>query len=125
MAAQESWMQREARERQESEQGLQIACAVLDRLAVRSVEVHYDGAGDSGAIEKVLYQPEPRLGIPEGLQELLETYVYRHLPGGWEINAGSFGTVNLDVRTRQAQQDHHEREDDTEYDDFALNDEQL
>jgi hypothetical protein len=109
MAKKESWEQREAREREESKVGLRKACEVLARLGVRTVEVHYDGAGDSGFIQELDYDPEPQAGIPEGLRGLVEQFVYSHLPGGWELNEGSFGTVTIDVSSRKARRDHNWR----------------
>jgi hypothetical protein len=110
MAAQESWEEREARQRKESEARFHTACEVLQRLDIHIVEVAYDGSGDEGFIQKVHYQPEPSAGIPEGLQNQIEDYAYHQLPGGWEINEGSYGTMRINVRTRKAHCDHHWRE---------------
>jgi hypothetical protein len=110
MAKQESWQEREARERKEAEAGLRTVCAVLDRLSVETVEVDFDGSGDEGFVTEVRYLPEPPAGIPEGLKDLVENFVYRILPGGWEINEGSYGTTRIDVSTAKADTDHHWRE---------------
>jgi hypothetical protein len=112
MAKQESWQEREKRERLQAEQGLRVACKVLQRLGVATVEARYDGAGDEGWIQEVRYDPSPPAGLPEGLQPLIEAYVGTRLPPGWEINAGSSGKMTIDVNTRAARLDHHWKEDD-------------
>jgi hypothetical protein len=112
VAAQESWEEREARQRKESEARFRTACEVLRRLGVHTVEVEYDGIGDEGFIQKVHYQPEPSAGIPEGLQNHIEDFAYHQLPDGWEINEGSYGTMRINVRTGKADCDHHWREPD-------------
>lgn len=112
MAEQESWQEREARERKESEIRFRTACEVLERLRVQTVEVEYDGSGDEGFIQTIRYQPEPPAGIPEGLQHQIEDFAHRRLPGGWEINEGSYGTMRIDIHTREADCDHHWRDPD-------------
>jgi hypothetical protein len=112
MAAQESWQERESRERKESEIRLGTACEVLERLLVQTVEVEYDGSGDEGFIQAVRYHPEPPAGIPEGLTHLIQDFAHRQLPSGWEINEGSYGTMRIDVSTRRAACDHHWRDPD-------------
>lgn len=112
MAKQESWHEREARERKESAARLRPACEVLERLEVQTIEVEYDGSGDEGFIQAVRYQPEPSAGVPDGLHHLIEDFAYRQLPGGWEINEGSYGTMRIDVHTCQADCDHNWRDQD-------------
>jgi hypothetical protein len=118
MAKKESWQEREARERKEAEVGLRTACLVLGRLGVEAVEVEFDGSGDEGFLTGVRYRPEPPAGIPEGLEHLVRTFVYRELPGGWEINEGSYGTVRIDVSTATAGTNQHWREPEEADEDF-------
>jgi hypothetical protein len=64
----------------------------LREAGIANVWIHYDGSGDSGAIERI----EPQT-IPEALQQALEEHAYDLLPGGWEINEGSHGVITIDV----------------------------
>ncbi len=114
----ESWQEREARERKEAEADLRKACLVLARLGVETVEVDFDGPGDEGFLKGVRYRPEPPAGIPEGLEELVRNFVYRDLPGGWEINEGSYGTTRIDVSTASADTDHHWRTEEEAEEEF-------
>jgi hypothetical protein len=112
MAAQESWQEREARMRRQAEQELDVVCEVLRRLGVEKIMARYDGAGDDGWVQEIRYSPEPPAGLPEGLTERVEHFVYTRLPSGWEINEGSFGTMTIDVSTAHAALDHHWKEED-------------
>jgi hypothetical protein len=114
----ESWEQREAHLRKEGEAGLRRACEVLALLGVATVRVRYDGSGDEGFVEEVVYEPAPPAGVPDGLGGLVNNFVYAFLPDGWEINAGSYGTITVDVKSAWALHDHHWREDDEWDDDF-------
>lgn len=64
---------------------------------IKSLEVRYDGSGDSGGIESWDLEPNnPR--IKDELEGLLEDWIYRALEeyhGGWEINEGSSGTFTF------------------------------
>jgi hypothetical protein len=110
----ETWQQREARERLEAMAALKVACAALRRLGVETVEARYDGAGDQGWVQEVRYVPEPAAGLPEGLPQVIERFVYVRLPAGWEINEGSEGTLTIDVKTGRDQLLHHWKDEGTE-----------
>jgi hypothetical protein len=110
MAYQESWKEREARLQREARAQAEIACQILTRLGVVSVEADYDGAEDAGSIQKVRYLPPPRAGVPAGVERVLKQFLGYELPDRWEINDGSFGTVTLHVPTCEAVVDHHRRE---------------
>src|ERR1700681_2109266 len=107
----EDWLtEYEARKADEQEQArekIRRGCEVLERLGVAKVTVAYDGVGDSGSGEGVTFDPDPAAGIPEGLTNLIEDAAYAFLPGGWEINEGSFGTLEIDVRGRKLNRDHN------------------
>jgi hypothetical protein len=118
MAERETWQQREAREKREAEEGLRTACAVLRRLGVGQVEAKYDGVGDEGWVQEVRFAPPPPPGLPEGLQALIEQYVYTRLPAGWEVNSGSNGTMTIDVATGKANLDHHWKEGEEDFEDL-------
>src|SRR5947208_1047806 len=89
------------KEQEQARQQIHRACAVLERLGVATVTVAYDGVGDSGSVEGVAFDPEPAAGVPEGLTHLIEGAAYAFLPGGWEINEGSFGTLEIAVSERK------------------------
>jgi hypothetical protein len=68
----------------------------LGQLSVRQVTAHFDGYGDSGQIEHFEVEPE-NVALDDALQWELEAFLLAHLPGGWEINAGSFGDFTVEV----------------------------
>lgn len=83
----------------------------LRAAGVVSVLVEFEGYGDSGCIERVT-----AVGVGGGeqeladdLKELIEEYVYERLPGGWEIDDGSFGEVKFDVQAGTVAFDFHQR----------------
>jgi hypothetical protein len=115
----ETWQQREARERLEAMAALKVACAALRRLGVETVEARYDGAGDSGWIQEIRYAPEPPAGIPEGLPQVIERFVYTRLPDGWEIETGSEGTLAIDVSTAREQLTHRWKHGESFSDDYV------
>jgi hypothetical protein len=106
----ESWQQRyqERAAEQEREGRALIArlCGALRRLGVEQIEIAYEGTGDSGAIEQFEVVPDIEPGIPDAYRTVLEHAVYGLLPGGWEINEGSAGTVTIDVDSGEVEVDH-------------------
>jgi hypothetical protein len=56
----------------------------------------FDGSGDSGQIETVTVEPEG-IEISDALWDKLDDFLLELLPGGWEINEGSFGQFDIDV----------------------------
>jgi hypothetical protein len=127
----ETWQQREARERLEAMAALKVACAALRRLGVETVEARYDGAGDDGWVQEVRFVPDPPAGLPEGLQQVIERFVYSRLPAGWEIETGSEGTLTIDVKTGRDQLAHRWKgagsftdEDIEEFDELDFDDEE-
>jgi hypothetical protein len=81
----------------------------LREAGITHVYIHYDGCGDSGAIERI----DPQT-IPEALQKALEEHAYNLLPGGWEINEGSCGVIAIDVNKGHLVVDHKWRTIETE-----------
>lgn len=71
-----------------------LACELLSELGIREVFVHYSGSGDDGSIDEVTSDPSD-VDLGEELEELIREIVYTALPGGWEINDGSEGTVTI------------------------------
>lgn len=103
---------------------LRYAAGFLRLIGVERVTAHFDGEGDEGFVRKVEYHPAPPAGVPRGAEEAIEDAVCELLPGGWEINAGSFGTVTFDTATAEPEVEHTWREDDEEYEDIDESDEE-
>lgn len=64
---------------------------------IESLEVTYDGSGDSGGVDSWNQQPN-NPNISDQLEGLLEDWIYSALEeyhGGWEINEGSSGTFTF------------------------------
>ncbi|MBX9626224.1 MAG: hypothetical protein K2X82_20665 [Gemmataceae bacterium] len=94
---------------------LRYAAGFLRLLGVERVTAHFDGEGDEGFVQKVEYRPAPPAGVPRGAEEAIEDAVCELLPGGWEVNAGSFGTVAFDTAAAEPEVEHTWREEE-EYD---------
>lgn len=102
---------------------------ILEKEGIASFEVEFNGEGDSGQIEgislaeKLLtrkikgckvkngtrWDPTTQTSSPVWendvtLQSIIESVCYDILEnfGGWEINEGSYGTFNFDVKERKA-----------------------
>lgn len=76
--------------------------AFFDRLraaGVAHLSVEFDGSGDAGYVEGITaVGPEgSKLELRRALTELVEDFVCERLPDGWEIDEGSFGTIEFDV----------------------------
>jgi len=100
-----------------AKESLRYLAGALRLIGVKKVTAPFDGYGDEGSLNEITYDPLPSAGFPDGLQQAIERAIYDLLPGGWEINAGSFGTVTLDTATGEAEVDHEWRdEDEEEYD---------
>ena len=75
----------------------------LKKKGIKEVLVDYSGYGDSGGIDGVVYSTEAGRGsgdspqVSEECREAVKAFVYTLLPGGFEINDGSQGSVTLDV----------------------------
>ncbi len=107
---------RRAEEEAPARDTLRDACGLLARLGVRTLHLAYDGEDGAGSVFGLALEPRPAAGIPDGLEAALRDAAYWLLPPGWEIDAGSCGTLAIDVRTRKARRDHHRRLRATEQD---------
>jgi hypothetical protein len=87
-------------------------------------EVGYD-AGDAELTKLVRSAPIPDwLIMPVRTQDgkVLDEIAYKlcdYLPGGWEINEGSFGTIVLDTMSCKISINHGERITNVEYSDLS------
>ena len=71
---------------------------------ITGIDVYFDGCGDSGQVEDIEYLGEfdDAIARKQEMDAAVEEYVYSILPGGWEINDGSFGTIHIDVQAKTA-----------------------
>jgi hypothetical protein len=83
----------------EAKETLIPLCEALMERGVESVEAEYCGFGDSGAVEAVSYLPE-EAKVPPEIGDIVELWITSSLPAGWEIDAGSQGSVVIDVAAR-------------------------
>lgn len=117
-------------------------CGVLNALGVSSVVVGYDGSGDSGDFDSVVFNfndvstndpafhgshqragmalhqfkqqyitnvAEDRRIITEKQLDEFQEKLFYLLPGGWELNEGSYGEITVNVPARTIRVDHSER----------------
>jgi hypothetical protein len=117
-------------------------CGVLNALGVTHVIAGYDGSGDSGDLDSVVFcfgnpgsvdpafhgnannggmsehqfkqqyvvnVPEAQRLIKEQQLEEFQNKLFYLLPGGWEINEGSYGEITVDVAARTIRVEHNER----------------
>lgn len=119
----EDWMARYVRDQREREDKaraeLQYYAPMLRLFAVTGVSAKFDGSGDEGFFEDLVVSPEPAAGLPDGTQGALIEAFHALLPGGWENNAGGFGSVSLDTATGEptVSFEEYEEEDYDEDDD--------
>jgi len=112
---------REEAQRQKARQTLAGACDRLTEIGVTLVDITYDGYGDSGTVDTVsAYAGDKEAILPDDLVEALKDAACGLLPGGWEINDGSFGQFVLDVATRTINRQHNWRSTDYDEEEFEL-----
>jgi hypothetical protein len=70
----------------------------LSRRGVRTVMALFDGYGDSGQLDELTVAPD-NVELNTALKDKLEAFLLGQLPGGWEINEGSFGSFTVEVAT--------------------------
>jgi hypothetical protein len=92
---------------------------LLAACGVTTVEADSNGEGDMGAVDEVRYVPEG-VSVPDALGDIVEDRIDRTLPGGWEINDGSFGMATIDVAAGRAEFDHNYRIESSEHDPFTI-----
>jgi hypothetical protein len=102
------YRRRERERRWAAQQRIDYALDALRFLGVEKVTVEFDGHSDEGELKNLQFLPPPA-GPPEGLEHLLEDALGDMLPGGWKIEAGSFGTITLDVASGKVDVDQEYR----------------
>ena len=63
---------------------------------ITTVELNFEGSGDSGAIDSYIVTDQGTYRVPESV----ERWCYGILPSGWEINEGSSGNFTFDLDTK-------------------------
>lgn len=99
---------------------LRDVCSQLETLGIQTVVVAYDGCGDSGCVEEVRFTPED-IQVGKAITTLIEDASYAFLPGGWEINDGSFGELAIDVAQRVITHEYNERYTDYTQETVTIN----
>ena len=101
---------------QRGQSELATLCPRLAERGITQVEIEYNGYGDSGTVESVTAHngEKPRKLTKKEIDQLTEC-AYSQLPGGWEINEGSFGTLVLTVQDAKLVRQHNWRIEDSEY----------
>ena len=113
------WAEREReaeRQKREAEQMAAYLCGALRFLGVRQVTAVWDGYGDDGQTGDPVFDPPLSGELPFGLPDEIDRLWDPILPPGCEINAGSFGTLTLDVTAGTVSHDIEYRDDDEEFD---------
>ena len=98
---------------------LDALCAALRALGVAVVRVDYCGYGDEGYAEDVQVEPEG-VALPDALRQQVEDWACERLPAGWEVGAGSQGSVTIRVDRGRARFDHEDNTERTEDDPFTI-----
>jgi len=80
----------------------------LASLGVRHLSFNFDDYGDSGQFDPPEVEPEG-VEVEAGLLDELEEFLADQLPGGWEINEGSFGRFAVDVESGEVAADAYGR----------------
>jgi hypothetical protein len=98
-------------------------CEELFLNLVDSIQVGYNGEGDSGDISYLIYfdvAGEPaKYKLSAENEEKLRDACFNLLPSGFEINDGGFGVIKIDIRKRVITVEHSTRIVQTEDDTYA------
>ena len=96
-----------------AQRALRKALAGVAGRDVTTVEVEYDGCGDSGMVESVVFmRAGESVAVPSDAAATVEEYVEALLEvheAGWEQNEGSFGTAVIDLARREVRLEHNSR----------------
>jgi hypothetical protein len=96
-----------SKEKTLSKLDLGVALFSMAELGVKSIEIRYEGGGDSGSIEETLIYDKDKKGMKTDLiprwdeiVEALDAWGYKRLEnveGDWINNEGGFGTFYIEV----------------------------
>lgn len=112
------WYEKYMKQRENAENNaadsLRELATRLKPFGVKTLTANYNGYGDSGDFESIDVTPE-NLNLPDILgainttEDSLKDLLWPLLPGGWEINEGSYGEIVLDIDTGKIRRTHNER----------------
>ena len=98
-------------------------CEELFLNLVNSIEVSYNGEGDSGDISYVVYfdiaGDRAKYKLSTENEEKLRDACFSLLPSGFENNDGGFGVIKINIRKRVITVEHSTRIVQTEDDTYA------
>lgn len=116
------YQQQRERERQAAKQTFADMCDRLGELGIQTVDIEYDGYGDSGTVDEVTaYADGEQIELPDDYHDEITAATECLLPDGWENNDGAFGKVVLSVDKRCLTREHNWRVEATEYDEETWN----
>lgn len=99
---------------------LRELCDELFLIGVKSVEVGYNGEGDSGNTTYVTYDKINDDKVPQELENRLKDLVWALLPSGFENNDGGFGQATLNVAEKRIKIEHNTRYIEISYDEINV-----
>lgn len=100
----EDWLQKQATRKNDAITSIKNLIRPFTQLKPAPkgyIAVEFDGYGDSGDIQtaeyvkSVKHPKEQEPSIQESDYEKITELCYDLLPGGWEINSGSFGVIKI------------------------------
>lgn len=98
----------------------------LKDIGVTYIESEYNGSGDSGQIDSIIYwtkgDGEQIKDIPNELHQVIENSFYKSLEDtmDWYNNEGGYGVIMFDLNDMTFKIDQHIRITNTEYYDFDV-----
>ena len=102
--------------RDKDHQEARAALAKLAAMGIDTLRVAYDGYGDSGSVQRVTALKDAvEVQLETGLDATFVEVAYDLLPAGWEINAGSYGELVIDVASLEGTREHNWRVESSEY----------
>ncbi len=110
------WQQEQARLFQAVKNAATETAKVLKARGINEIEFDYDGSGDEGFMQDCRCYGIGKVSKKE--RQRLEDLVFKILPGGWELNEGSYGTIFFDLKAGEVwlEQNWYERsEEELEY----------
>lgn len=93
---------------------------------VHSVNVEYEGYGDSGGIERISFYDVAgneisRIKKAAAVEEIIRKAVLELLPSGFENNDGGYGEVTIELDRSEIKIEHNQRFTDSTYSEETFN----
>lgn len=108
-----TYHKQQASELAKSQQTLKATLLELAKTKkVAKVHVTYDGSGDSGQIEEITFMDKGGrvILIEDSITDKLDTVICGILPGGWELDSGSLGTIDIVIKGKTVKYTHEHNE---------------